>query len=121
MKSEIDLEVDRLFAEAPDRFAKFRQNPVTGSKFLGGEDPIGPQKLQACRALMAREWFARTAPPDVPPLPLSYEQRENLKRGGLPHIVAWMARSLAYRDFVFEGHPWFDDYARGVLGFALRS
>jgi hypothetical protein len=110
-----DYEVDRLFREAPDRLEKLRQNPVTGGRWLRGVDPVGPQKQAAVRALRARDWFARTGPQDAPPLPLSYAEREEMKRGGLPHIVAWFARSLEARNYDFAGHPLFDDYARGVL------
>ena len=35
--------------------------------------------------------------------------------GGLPHIVAWYARSLAARKYNFEEHPSFDEYASGVM------
>ena len=45
----------------------------------------------------------------------SYAEREELKMGGLPHIVAWYARSLAARKYNFEEHPSFDDYATGVM------
>jgi hypothetical protein len=55
------------------------------------------------------------SPLDAPPLPLSYDDRESLKVGGLPHIVAWFARSLAACDYDFGIHPFFEPYARGVL------
>jgi hypothetical protein len=112
---EILIEVDRLFNEVPDRFGELRTNPVTGSGYVSGIDPIEPQKRAAFLALRARDWFARTAPQDAPPLPLSYWERENLKRGGLPHIVAWFARSLATRDYAYDEHPSFNDYACGVM------
>ena len=67
------------------------------------------------RALLARECFAVNGPPDAPPLPLSYDEREDLKIGGLPTIVALYARSLEGRDYDLEEHPSFDDYAAGVL------
>jgi len=108
-------QVERLFNEAPDRFEQIRRNPVTGSQWVSGVDPIAPQKLAANRAHAARAWFAKTGPQDAPPLPLSYGEREALKAGGLPHIVAWYARSLEALDYDVEGHPLFDDYARGVL------
>jgi hypothetical protein len=110
-------EVERLFAEAPDRFEELRRNPVTDGGFHGRLDSIKEQKRAACRALRARAWFAQNGPQDVQPLPLSYGEREDLKLGGstLQRIVAWFARSLAYRDYAFEGHPSFDDFARGVL------
>src|SRR5580692_1300817 len=108
-------EVDRLFREAHLPRGSVCENPVTGSKFVPGFDPIKPQKERAERALRARDWFAHHAPADAPPLPLCYGDREDLKTGGLPHIVAWLARSLATRDFVTDGHPLFDDYACGVM------
>jgi len=114
MKSDLQVEVDRLFRQAPDRYNYFRQNPVTDHGFTA-DDPIGPQKQAAVRALKAREWFATHAPPDAPTLPLSYRDRERMKAGGLPHIVAWFARSLEGRDYNFDGHPPFNEYACGVM------
>jgi hypothetical protein len=112
---EIEAQVDLLFQGAPARRGESRRNPVTGGGYISGYDPIKPQKEAACRALRAREWFAVTAPHDAPPLPLSYGEREALKAGGLPHLVAWYARSLEARDYKYWEHPSFDDYARGVL------
>src|SRR4051794_4365587 len=106
MQSELEFEVDRLFREAPDRDEKSRRNPVTQAGFTD-DDPIEPQKWAARRALRARAWFAEVAPPDAPPLPLSYGERESLKCGGLPHIVAWFARSLEACDYDFDVHPSF--------------
>jgi hypothetical protein len=94
--STIDLavhrEVERLFIENPPHHGQQCQNPVTGGWYIGGLDPIEPQKEQARRALFAREWFSKHGPADAPPLPLTYCAREALKIGGLPHIVAWYAR-----------------------------
>jgi hypothetical protein len=67
------------------------------------------------RAIAARNWFERNGPPDARPLPLGYDEREALKHGGVDHIVAWYATSLACRDYAVEKHPSFDDYARGVM------
>jgi hypothetical protein len=67
----------------------------------------------------ARSWFAQHGPPDAPSLPLSYEERESLKGGGLPHMVAWYARSLENLNYDYDGHPSFDDYARGVLASSM--
>jgi hypothetical protein len=108
-------EVDQIFREAFLPRGSICENPVTGGKFVRGVDPIKPQKQRAERALRARDWFARHAPPDAPSLPLCYGDREDLKRGGLPHIVAWFARSLEARAYDYHEHPSFDDYARGVL------
>jgi hypothetical protein len=117
MKSLIEAQVDHLFRNAPDRFEEIRRNPVTGGRWVRGDDPIGPQKRAACRALRARAWFAQNGPKDAPPFPLGYHDREDLKCGGHPlrHLVAWFARSLAFRDYAYEGHPSFDDFACGVL------
>ena len=67
------------------------------------------------RALSARKWFDLYGPPDARPLPLGYDEREALKRGGLPHIVAWFASSLASLDYAVEDHPSFDDYGCGIM------
>jgi hypothetical protein len=66
-------------------------------------------------ARTARKHFATIAPPDAPALPLSYSEREELKVGGLPHIVAWFARSLEACNYDLGIHPQFEPYARGVL------
>jgi hypothetical protein len=117
--TKVKLKVEELFKNAPDRFAKFgefRENPVTGGGFVAGLDPIGPQKLAAQRALEAREWFAAQKPDDAPQLPLSAVDRDRLKGdGGLNYIVSEFASSLRSRDYRTEGHPKFDEYARGVM------
>jgi hypothetical protein len=115
---DYNAEVDRIFRKAHLPRSCLCENPVTGGKFVRGVDPIKPQKERAERALRARDWFASHASPDAPPLPLSYGDREDLKRGGLPHIVAWFARSLEARAYDYHEHPSFDDYARGVLASA---
>ena len=108
-------EVDRIFRVAHLPRGSVCENPVSGGKFVPGTDPMGPQKKRARLALEARDWFADHGPPDAPPLPLTYGDREDLKVGGLPHIVAWFARSLEARAYDYHEHPSFDDYARGVL------
>jgi hypothetical protein len=105
----------RLFSGAPDRFEEVRTNPVTGSRWVSGIDPIPEQIRAATRALMARDQFAAMAPPDAPPLPLSYDDCESLKIGGLPHIVAWFARSANALNYDLGIHPTFEPYVRGVL------
>ncbi len=108
-------EAKQLFATAPDRLDKVRTNPVTGYRWLNGADPIGEQIRAAARTLMARDQFVDMAPANAPPLPLSYPEREKLKIGGVPHIVAWFARSLEGHDYDLGVHPPFEPYARGVL------
>jgi len=66
-------------------------------------------------ALVARKWFAENGPSDLQPLPLGYNEREDLKHGGADHILAWYARSLDCRDYDVRKHPSFEDYACGVM------
>jgi hypothetical protein len=115
MTYELELEVDRLFREAPDRDEKSRRNPVTQAGFTD-DDPIEPQKRAALRALTARAWFARENP-GLPPLPVSYAEREEYKgRGGLHYIVSVYARSLKeFQNYDVDRHPSFERYACGVL------
>jgi hypothetical protein len=113
--AHVQREVRRLFSSASDRFERLRENPITGAHWLSDVDPIRPQIRAARRALIARYEFASMAPPDAPPLPLSYDERERLKVGGLPHIVAWFARSSESFKYDFGIHPTFDSYAHGVL------
>jgi hypothetical protein len=112
---QVWAQVDRMFSQMAFRGGETVQNPVTKSPWIKGEDAEEPQRLAAYRALLARQWFAGVAPEDAPFLPLSYEERERLKVGGLPHMVALFARSLATLDYDFKSHPSFDEYARGVM------
>jgi hypothetical protein len=108
------FQVDRLFEKASDRHEENRTNPVTGGRWVNGVDPVKPQKQAAERALRARAWFA-VENPGMPPLPLSYGEREDLKHGGLPHLVAWFSESLNAREYDFSNHVSFETYARGVM------
>ena len=113
----VGREVERLFSETPVRHGKTCDNPVTGGRFVYGLDPIGPQKKEACRALLAREWFAVNGPADAPSLPITYEEREYLKwRTGRPldYVVAQFAGSLRTHYDVTE-HPSFSEFVSGLL------
>ena len=112
----IGREVELLFSENPAQSNGLCTNPVTGQWYVRGLDPIAPQKEAAYRALLAREWFAFTAPPDATPLPINWYDREDWKRTGrlLDYIIALYARSLDDRYDVKE-HPTFADYVSGVL------
>ena len=67
MTTFVQAQVDQLFArQGRFRYGDQRVNPVTGSRFLHGEDPIGPQKRDAKAALLARATSAGLARP-VPP------------------------------------------------------
>ena len=123
----VDREVDRLFAEGPPMFSEVRTNPITGGHYLAGIDPVEPQKEQARRALLAREWFAINGPADAQPLPLSDIEIEDRRYGQhglrtgdhannlLSHIVAGFAGTLQSLDWDFGSCPTFKDFARGVM------
>ena len=111
--------VDRLFRQAPDRLSPTRQNLVTGACWVRGIDRPGPQKRAARRALVAREVFAWKNP-GMPPLPLSYAEREKLKEnGGTDYIVSSYAHSLKGQKYRSIAHPCFPLYARGVMASPL--
>ena len=114
----IGREMERQFKLIPEpRHGCIRMNPVTGGRFVYGIEPIEPQKQAACRALLAREWFALNGPADAPQLPITYEEREYLKwRTGRPldYVVAQFARSLGPQYDVTE-HPPFSKFVSGLL------
>ena len=110
---EIEQDVDRLFkANSKESYADI---PIIGGHYCPGKDNIRPLKRKACAALDARWWFYENGPADLQPLPLSYNDREDLKLGGAPHILAWFARSLEALKYNYLEHPPFCDYARGVM------
>ena len=112
----IRTHVDRPFTDAPPWRGELCENPVTGGYWLPGDDPISRQKRMACRALFAREWFDLYGPHNAPPLPLSDAELDELKyTDPLSHIVSCFAYSLRAHDYEFNGHPSFEDFARGVL------
>jgi hypothetical protein len=110
---EIKRYVDRLFKA--NRKEGLADIPIIGGHYVPGEDNIRPLKKKACAALAAREQFYENGPAYAQPLPLSYNEREALKHGGVPHILAWFARSLEARYYDYLEHPPFDDYACGVM------
>jgi hypothetical protein len=110
---EIQKYVDRLFKA--NRKESYADIPIIGGHYCPGKDNIKPLKRKACTALTAREWFYENGPADLQPLPLSYNDREDLKLGGAPHILAWFARSLEALNYNYLEHPPFCDYARGVM------
>ena len=112
---DYEVEVDRLYRGLSGKTGDRCEFPVIGGSFLKGIDRTTRQRRKACRALAARDWFAEHGPPDAPPLPLSYCEREDLKHGGIDHIVALYARSLDAQDYDVENHPSFHDYACGVM------
>ena len=111
------FEVNQVFNNAPDRHETIRYNCFTSGGWVPGLDPIQPQKDDAIRAVLARRWHAKYGPvdADLQPLPLGYDEREALKGGGAPHILAWYARSLCVCGYDVTRHPKFRDYACGVM------
>lgn len=109
--------VDHVFNNSSDRHDTIRRNPFTSGNYVSGLDPIEPQIEQAVLAVLARQWFTDNGPADadLQPLPLGYDERESLKKGGAPHILAWYARSLETLDYDVIEHPSFYDYACGVM------
>jgi hypothetical protein len=110
-----EQEVDRLFRELRDPPGTLCYWPVIGGGFVKGVDNTTQMRRYIALALRARDWFIDHGPSDAPPLPLSYGDREALKHGGLDHMVAWYARSLAALEFDVDKHPSFHDYACGAL------
>jgi hypothetical protein len=117
--ARITREVDRLFeADRKKHYGQLSTIPIVGGSYVPGQENGGvirSLKKNARAALYAREWFKLNGPADAPPLPLSMGEREALKGGGVPHILAWYARSLDCRKYDVLEHPLFDDYARGVM------
>jgi hypothetical protein len=107
--------VDRLFDEQSGRPGELCRCPIIDCGYVRGVDRVGKLKEKAVRAVIARECFTRNGPPDAPPLPLNYGDREELKHGGLDHMVALYARSLALQDYDWRKHPSFYEYACGVM------
>ena len=103
--------VDSLFKANAARYGEICDWPVIGGHYVSGFDPIEATRETAVCALLARDGFAHNGPPDAQPLPLSCDERERLKVGGLKHLLAWYARSLACLDYAVEKHPSFDDHA----------
>lgn len=68
------------------------------------------------KAQLARQHFAQHGPPDAPPLPLGYDERDSIKgRSPLKTMVSLYARSLQGCHYDLDLHPSFDDYACGVM------
>jgi hypothetical protein len=110
MSTYIERHVKQLFADVRRQTGKICENPVTGGRFIVGDDCIFEQERLAVNALKARDWSG------VPDLPLTQHDRERKKgKGGIDYIKSLFARSLAHRDYRTDGHPTFDQYARGVM------
>jgi hypothetical protein len=113
--SIIKPHVDRLFSDITPISGR-SPNPVDGANWIVSDEPITVQKKEAYRALLAREWFDIYGPHDAPPLPLSSSEQDALRyHDPFGHLVADFARSLEANGWDINGHPSFEDFARGVL------
>ena len=101
--TNLEKQVDRLFAALNAKHGDCCRNPVTGVGFVWGLDPVAVQKTEAVRALCARARFAATGPRGAPSLPLSYEEMEDYRNaGGLKALVGFYARSLPIRQAIIR-------------------
>src|SRR5262249_58747740 len=114
---EIKEHVDRLFRA--NRKQDLAEIPILGGHYCPGQDNIRPLKKLVRAALAAREWFYENGPADLQPLPLSYDEREDVKRqgglSGLLSILGLYARSLGNRDYDVDEHPSFFEYVCGLM------
>jgi hypothetical protein len=114
--SIIEEHVDKLFAEAERLKPRGQQNPVTGDYWLANVVPVGPEKRNAKRALLAREFFAAFGPPDAPPLPLNDVEIElYMNWGAFAWAIALYAVSLRSNDWDLQRHPNFEQFVAGLL------
>jgi hypothetical protein len=68
------------------------------------------------KAQLARLHFALHGPPDAPPLPIGYNERESIKgTSPLATMVRLYARSWQGCRYDLDLHPSFSDYACGVM------
>src|SRR5215475_12624660 len=103
-------EVAHMFQRNAARPGQRCDWPVVGAHYVSGEESIELMREmmeKAIRAVEAREWFELNGPSDAPPLPLSYDEREALRDGGLGHLVKYYARSLESSDYDVLRHPSF--------------
>src|SRR5215218_5314507 len=82
---------------------------------ISGVDERNQSKGLQGKALRARDWFAVNGPGSLPPLPITYQERESLHVSPLLYIYSKFARSVASLGYAIEQHPSFEDYARGVM------
>jgi hypothetical protein len=117
IERRVDALVEGLFKENPPRYDKICTNPVTGSRYVGGLDPIEREKRLARSALRARESFAIHGPADCQPLPITDCERDEVKRRGLlGYLRALHARSVSTQEYEYYAeHPPFEEYVAGVL------
>ena len=114
--SLIQKHVDHLFAEAERLHPRGLRNPVTGEYWLANVVPDGPEKRNARRALLSREFVAEFGPTDAPPLPVNDTEIElYLNRGDFAAAMAYYAASLKANDWDIQRHPRLEAFIAGLL------
>jgi hypothetical protein len=114
-------EVNRLFRNIKRSCESITFNPVTGSQFVPALDGIGRQKRIGEKALLARDWFEAQRPPDAPELPLGLRNCIDLRdeaiiaENWIAYVVSRFGESIAHRGYRTEGHPLFEEFARGLM------
>jgi hypothetical protein len=119
--SSLERWVDREFVHATAGLARgdFCENPVTGSSFIFGRDPIGTQKEQALRAQRARWLFNATKPGDFPPLPIDSREWSCITyESPAGWLVVHYARSWSSNGYDL-GHPDIITFASGLRASGL--
>ena len=117
----VDRLVEDLFAKNPGQHGQQCENPVTGGRYVGGLDPIEPQKRMARDALLARERFAIVGPKDMQPLPISDEEIEDRKyawdskQPALGYIGSCFGYSVRANSHDLKSHPSLKAFARGIM------
>jgi len=97
------------------------QNPVTGSWFVFGRDPIGVQKEQALRAQRARWLFNATKPGNFPSLPVDSREWPWITYDSpADWLVVHYARSWSSNAYDL-GHPDVATYAGGLRAGGLMT
>jgi hypothetical protein len=112
---DLAMGVDQIFQEAEDRHEDYRINPVVDGFWDADEEPVGPQKRAAYRALLARRWWEQVGPSGHQPLPLSQRERALMSTSPNGRVLALFARSLEACDFDYSVHPSFEEYVGGLL------
>jgi hypothetical protein len=93
----------------------FCRNPITGSQFIWGLDPLRPQIEKARRAVHAQFCFALLNP-NWPMLQVNYFVFSELKyKSPKLHILALYTYHLSDLDFDIDRATPFDRYVRGAM------
>jgi hypothetical protein len=127
----IDL-IERQLVEKVDKLFKYHHrdsyvfndavmahDPIWGLLYpVDDEKTVAILKARTRRALAAQAWFQLTGPAWAQPLPLSYEDRQQLlvKEDSNRMELFWhYAESLAHTLWDYRTHPPFQKFGQGVM------